>query len=613
MNAEYIEKIRAGLATLRGELLFLRMMTLLDDRGIMLDDWRMIGFQEIHERLVREGFDLRKRKELSRKFREKVLGRPENPTANALSAANGEISVEISKMDRVSGSIRNGTEGVITHTRIVSGNEGDDAKTTEILRFNGNLGPVLKIDDATPALKLKINGVESVFDLKDAVTFFRSNFALTTAKTQKLTEVLTAYIFGEIAKGNFEMYASSPITVIIDVITVKYEPRHDIAVVLRALREFYPDASHREAFVALFSLTLVAPLHDELKRRSIRGIQTPIGILTGKTRGGKTTTGNLFIGKGYSLTQDQYFYPYNRVATRFSLMKHLGETNLPALFDDLPSNWLLTHKEDLKSYVQTGHFGDRGRSDQTLTEYRGRRSFIGTINDDVRIDDDLALSMRVAILRFTEANKSRRNNEKFNATFDSLPDGFMYEIFRQIFEGKNINEILKVVEKFESVSDWINYGTKEINGLCQKNGIDAFPEYKEEENNHTMTNAVEVAQAFMGEWERIKKGEGEYFDKYNNQAVKFVKYRSPIEGEFKVEWRAMRNYIYFSSSAFKTLCARQQLKLPFSNASNFLNNISSGDGGVKVENEGKAKPARLGDAVFWAYCISTPVECDPDE
>jgi hypothetical protein len=134
-------------------------------------------------------------------------------------------------------------------------------------------------------------------------------------------------------------------------------------------------------------------------------------------------------------------------------MKHLGESNLPALFDDLPQNWISAHKEDLKSYVQTGHFGDRGKGDQTLIEYRGRGSFIGTINDDIMIDDDLALSMRLLIIRFTEYNRKRENKAKFDSMFDSLPDGFMYELFSTIFEGKNIREILEGVEKFEGMDD----------------------------------------------------------------------------------------------------------------------------------------------------------------
>ena len=144
-------------------------------------------------------------------------------------------------------------------------------------------------------------------------------------------------------------------------------------------------------------------------------------MMAGKTQGGKTPLGDIFIGKGYAMAKDAYYYPYQKVRTTFTLMKHLGETSIPALFDDLPSDWLQQHRDDLKAYVQIGHFGDRGKSDQTVQEYRGRRSFIGTVNSSIRVDDDLAASMRIIILRFTEQNRRRKNLPEWNTLIDGLP------------------------------------------------------------------------------------------------------------------------------------------------------------------------------------------------
>ena len=527
-------------------------------------------------------------------------------------AAKGEMFVVISQADKVYSTIRNGREGVIKWIHEYKKKNKktreweDTTDTRDVVRYNGEIGKVYKIDNITPAIGITINNEDHVFDLTEAIQFFRSKFALSASKTQNLTEILTSYVFQQIDAGKFELYASSPIVVIDDVVKVNYEQRHDVAASLKALMDFYPFASHQDAYKALFAWAIVTPLHDELKRRSIKGIQTPIAILTGKTKGGKTTLGNVFLGKGFSLKQDDYFYPYNRVATRFSLMKHLGETNLPALFDDLPQNWILTHKEDMKSYVQTGHFGDRGKGDQTLTEYRGRRSFIGTINDDIRIDDDLALSLRLLLIRFTEYHRQRKDKKRFDLMFDSLPDGFMYEIFRVIFEGKIITDILREVEKFENVEDWINYGIIKINELCGSHGIEELPEFKSDAANiEAPSNALEIALALKAEFKRIEHSIQEYQDSEGVVHDK-TRYQSRIAGEIDLEYGIDREFIYFTGAAFKQIA--NQLGRPYSNASNFLNNVLSTDNGVRVENQGRMISRRMNSEPYpvKAYKISIP-------
>lgn len=265
--------------------------------------------------------------------------------------------------------------------------------------------------------------------------------------------------------------------------------------------------------------------------------------------------GTLFIGKGYDLEKEYYFMPYNRVYTRFTMMNKLKQTNLPAVFDDLPTDWILKNKEDLKPYVQTGHFGDRGKGDQTEIQYRGMRSFIGTINDEFRMDDDLALSLRLLIQRYTEFHRRRKNKIEFDRMFDSLSKGFMYEVFRAAFEGERIDDLLKEVERFESVSDWINYGIARINKLCEDKAISKFPEFNEKEHSDSFTNAFEIAQAFMEEWGRIESSKKEYIDKGTGETVQKVTYRSQIEGAFKVEanHNSRRYLIHFTPSAFQTI------------------------------------------------------------
>ena len=242
----------------------------------------------------------------------KIIEALENPQ-------NG-IKVTISESDGVFGFIHNGQDGVVKRIVIREAKGTERRIETDVVRFIGKIGPVIMIDGEMPGIKINLNGIVDVFEVRDALAFFRSEFAIPQNKMQNLGEILRSYVSQEVSKGNFEQYASSPITVVNNIIRVNSEKRHELGSILLSIRNFHPEASHREAFVSFFSWALLAPLHDELKRRSAKGIQTPIVMLSGKTRAGKTTLGNLYIGKGYDLQQDEYFYPYNRVYTRFALL-----------------------------------------------------------------------------------------------------------------------------------------------------------------------------------------------------------------------------------------------------------------------------------------------------
>ena len=145
--------------------------------------------------------------------------------------------------------------------------------------------------------------------------------------------------------------------------------------------------------------------------------------------------------------------------------------------------------------------------------------------------------------------------------------------------------------------DWINYGIDKINAICNNYGVPPFPYYEPPRTSSYPTNALDIAQAFLGEWERIVTSEQEALiddGDGGRRPVMKMRYRSKIEGEFTVESKIeeknaskqWRDYIYFTGSAFKTLISTQGLRVPYSNATNFLNNISKDDV-VRVENEGK--------------------------
>ncbi|MEM3859429.1 MAG: hypothetical protein QW478_08480, partial [Candidatus Micrarchaeaceae archaeon] len=526
----------------------------------------------------------------------------------------------ISKQDGIYATLQNGNEGALRF-HYIDDEKPEKSAVKAILRFIGEIGPVVRINGDKIGIRYDINGTKDVNSIDDFIVFMRQKLALTTPQVQLLRQAMDAYVLDEVAKGNIEEYLSSPVIVIDGKIIVNYHIEIDLGAILKTLRDFYNKASHQQAYIATLGWALLAPIHAELKRRSKAGILTPSIIMTGKTKGGKTSLGRLFIGHGFAQEQDDYFYPYNRTYTRFSLMKHLSETNLPAVFDDVPTSWIFLHKEDLKAYSGTNHWGDRGRGDQTLTEYLGERSFLITINDEFRIDDDLALALRLIVLRFDERERQRRDLNAWLQFFNSLSEGFMFPLINAVLGGIDISKLVEYAERFEKAEDWVNYALNLLNLQCDKYGIERFPVYEATRNETLhLTNAMEIAQAFIAEYDRIRNNEEETTqdDGDNGEMlVKKMKYRSKIEGEFKIESRqesigdkpTWRKYIYFTGSAFKTLVMMQGLRCPYSNAANFLNNISSDDG-VRVEYGGKLISKRLGDNndPLKVYCISIPEE-----
>ena len=387
---------------------------------------------------------------------------------------------------------------------VTSKNGGLIPNALEICRFRGQIGPVLLID-GKPGVEITFDGETRRFELSDAYTYIRDYLSIPPGKMQQLKEVIGTWVHLQMKADLYVDLRTSSIYIQEGIIKLDWQNTHDIADILTRLRDFHAKASHPLAYRTVLAWSLLAPLHYALKQLTTRIIQTPQIFMVGKTKGGKTELGNFYLGKGFSLPHEKFFFSYEQVGTRFTLMKHLGESNLPALLDDLALDWILQNKGNLKSYVQTGHFGDRGRSDQTLTEYKGRRSFIATINSEIRQDDDLAASMRLIILHFTERNKAAKNLDAWNALFNGVPEGFMYDLFQVIFEGLKLADIVKDIEQFKAPADWVNYVLGKLNMLSQWFGIPEWPLYTEEDAMSEDSNAWELAQAFLTEWERIQR------------------------------------------------------------------------------------------------------------
>ena len=523
--------------------------------------------------------------------------------------------VTISENDGIEAIIHNGKDGFIKIKKIYpNGNDSSNKKESvkDIFRFNGFLGPVLRIDQKIPGIKFQTPWEEMKLSISDFLTSARSTYSLNTSQVQYLKLVLDALVTEEDNNGNVEDFLTSPINIFNDGIQVDF-PDLNNGEILKKLRDFCEVTTNQRAYLVTMGWSLLAPFHYALKSRAKGTIQCPLLVFTGRTKGGKTALASFFVGQGFNQSKDGYFFGSESVKKIFTLMKHLAETNLPALLDDVPASFNFDHKDALKSYVQTGIFGDRGRGDQTLITYKGARSFAETLNEDIMIDEDLAFNNRIIQEKYTKDSADKKNLTTWNDFINSIPSGFMISIIKELFNSKNINDILREVETFDDGLQWINFGLNKINTLCQKYGIPPFPNYERTSEKDFNTYAVEIAQAFIAENLRIKNSEEEYQENDGDggeRTIRNVKYRSKIEGEFKVEEKDFegktRYFIYFTGSAFKTLTSAQYLKVPYRNATEFLNNIESSDEGVRVESDGKPISKKIGNMPLKVFSISIP-------
>jgi len=527
--------------------------------------------------------------------------------------------VVISQNDRIEALIRNGNDGCIKIVKTHSENGRDVETVHDVFRFVGYLGPALRIDEKIPGIEFKTPWGDDIrLSVSDFLIHVKSTYSLTTNQLQWLKSIIDAFVIEESRNGNIEDFLTSPIIVHNDIIKVE-SPDMDNAGNLRKLRNFYDITTNQRAYLLTLGWSILAPFHYDLKSRAKGTIQCPLLVFSGRTKGGKTALASFFVGQGFNQSKDEFFFTAESTRTPFTLMKHLSESNLPCVVDDVPSSFNSIHKDAIKSYVQTGHFGDRGRGDQTLTQYKGARSFIETSNEDIILDEDLAFNNRIIKEKYGKDSADKKNLTAWNDFIYSLSPGFLISIIKELFNSQNINDILREVEKFDNGIDWINFGLDKLNVLCVKYGIPQFPRYEKNTQKDFSTYATEIAQTFLAEYRRIITSEEIIWEDDGDGTkipIRRRNHRSKIEGEFTVERRVIegkpRFFIYFTGSAFKTLTGAQYLKVPYKNATEFLNNIESSDDGVRVEFEGKPISKKIGEMPLKVFCISVP-EFEGDE
>ena len=514
-----------------------------------------------------------------------------------------DMWITVSGKDEVYGIIRNGVDGVFLQVKKFEQKNGKGETETrtrvfEIFRFNGSIGPVIKIDGDRIGIRYNINGEIGMGTIDEVRAMFRRKFSLTPAKTQAMTEILYAFALSEANSKKLEIIYSNHIHVANDgIIACTYPKEFDIKAILQALSEFLPHSTHPDALLSSISRNLLSPLHFEIKKRVGIITKIPFGLLQGTTGAGKTPISELVMARGYDQKRSEWFFQYENVKTFFALMKHLTTSNLPCLYSDVNGAWIYQNKESFKSYSQSGNIASRGTSEQTLNEYVGYRTFDIDTNSTVRPDDDAALTGRFSSYLFTNDNKRRVDRRRFLDFIKNVPAGFMYGLFKECFAGKTIEQIVAEVEGFERATQWEDYGVQKLNELCDKYGINRFS-FQRIGSTSVESNAENVAYAFIDQWSKDHE-ESEVYDSQTDMTIRQRK-NIPMFSDNQV--RVMEEHdnftqedwyiIYFQPSAYETLVTKLGLQVPYKKAAEFMSNIIETDK-IKILFDGKTSSQRM--------------------
>ncbi len=475
----------------------------------------------------------------------------------------------------------------------------------ELVQFNGKIR-VCKLDDSTTGILLNFDDEdENSYTVDDAIIHITQHYGVMPSKKQRLISIFRrlALQYGNDApliKPEPPGLKRSKVRVIDGKIHIDFNnsgfSNEDILRKIYNYTEMF--ASNPEALIATFSWNLLAPLHYHVKTLGYNAY-VPYLILSGMSKGGKTSLGELFISKGYAAganSKVRFEFHSEEIATKFTLMTNLTATNLPALFDELGMDFFNLHKKSLKGYASKGIFGEKGTSSQSTNLYTGLRSFMVTMNEDFDRSVDLALGGRAVIASYTEYNTMRKNRQEFTKFFNSLPDNFMFSLLKEALEGVEIKDIVAVLQQYEKPDEWIDEGIYILNILAAPYGFQ-FPAYKTLKSSAS-TIAFEIAENMANE--------------YTSHIFNDEFHRSPYYGKLVVEETEInherRKMIYFHGSTYRLILKNYGYKF-HEKATEYIRNIPADDF-VKVEFGGKSVPKKINGEVVRVYCVSIPIDSD---
>lgn len=415
--------------------------------------------------------------------------------------------------------------------------------------------------DVELKIKYEFAGKESIAPIRELVAQLSINMRSTHDANKTLSELLYKYIEDQNKNGKI-VIQHEPIYVENNVIRVSFDTSTiDAGKVLKILRDFHPVSSNPHAFLSGLAYNLIAPLAYFIRKKAPFGYLYPIRISYGRTGGSKTTTDSIFVLNGYAQTKEMGVLTNEQVATPFTFQKNMQSGMLPVIINDVASDWLSKVSTVLKNSSENPISGDRGNPDQSVTRREIWRAINITMNDIFVRSDDAAQTRRYILEEYREEHVKRRNPSAFRDFMDSLPDGYMFALFREIFDGTHVDGITKDIAKNEDACAFVNYGLGLINRLCEKYGTEKFPVYTAS-TNYAADSFSELVEWLEAQWFRLNQTDD------NGRLI--APYPEVSRSEIDVDEMSNFRVIWFTGAAYRV--AQRRLNLPHRTVSALFSN-----------------------------------------
>lgn len=305
-----------------------------------------------------------------------------------------------------------------------------------------------------------------VMDIEDTLTFLQTKLHLEQKTTSLLAQFFERFR-GDFERKHYYEIAIDPFYVEDNIIHVNSDMQ-DIKTILETLNSMYTISTNPEAFTTIFCYNIIAPTSYYIREKSQK---FPYLMLSGMTTAGKTTHAELFVVKGFKRKLNEAKMSLGSVKTQFTLGKKVEESILPFIADDVNNEWLNVHAEELKGATDNILFMSRGRANQTVREYKYQSQIEFTQNQQPNIP--LALAGRMIILEYTQLHAKSQNKKEWERLSQQLPEGFMFNILKELLDGKNVDDIIKnihksVIKDDEISQQLINYAFSLLSGLYSK-------------------------------------------------------------------------------------------------------------------------------------------------
>lgn len=380
---------------------------------------------------------------------------------------------------------------------------------------------VVALDDEIPCIRFSMDATVYTLPYYDARKMLQTRLSLTSGQSNLVAACFKGLIDDAITQ-NRVLREYSPVYVDHEGIIHIKSAGTDIYHNLKILQDFHQFASNQQAFLASMSYALTSPLHYRFRQMTPVGFILPMLIFDGRTGGGKTSLLWLFAGVGFNQEKSEVIIPKNSVKTVFTATHKLSENKPLAVFNDVSTEWLGNLSEELKNGAESGTFGERGRSDQSINVYELRRPFAVTLNQQTYATDDSARARRDVHVTFTEEHRLRgkKYGKEWDVVISQLEPGFLYDFIREIFDDADIDGILNEIKGIKDSTEFINYGITKINALSKKYNVAPFPLFSDKIES-VGTDSFELLVDFILQaWSRLQEfknnGRGPYpqFDEF---------------------------------------------------------------------------------------------------